>query len=78
VHLVVAAEADVERLKKTPVVLMQARGAILELLTAQTADRLVTAEGKTVLKKAVAESAAAALDGTKVIDVLFSDFVVQF
>jgi flagellar FliL protein len=77
-HLVVGAETDVERLKKTPVVLMKARGAILELLTAQTADRLVTVDGKATLKKAIAENAAAALDGTQVLDVLFSDFVVQF
>jgi len=78
VQLIVRDEAEVERIKKTPVALVQTRGAILELLTVQTASTLVTPDGKTALKKAIAERASAALDDTKVIDVLFSDFVVQF
>ena len=78
VQLIVRDETEVERIKKTPVSMMQTRGAILELLTVQTADKLITADGKTALKKAIAERASAALDDTKVIDVLFSDFVVQF
>jgi flagellar FliL protein len=78
VQLIVRDETEVDRIKKTPVALMQTRGAILELLTVQTADALVTPGGKTALKKAIAERASSALDDTKVIDVLFSDFVVQF
>jgi flagellar FliL protein len=54
------------------------RSAILELLTTQTSDRLVTSEGKTELKKAIAERASHVLEGAKVVDVLFTDFVVQF
>jgi flagellar FliL protein len=54
------------------------RSAILELLTTQTSDRLVTSEGKAALKKAIAERAAHVLEGAKVVDVLFTDFVVQF
>ncbi len=54
------------------------RSAILELLTTQTSDRLVTSEGKAELKKAIAERAAHVLEGAKVVDVLFTDFVVQF
>jgi flagellar protein FliL len=78
VQLVVHDELEAEKLKKTPAAMMQARGAILELLTVQTADNLVTPDGKAALKKAIAERATAALDDTKVLDVLFSDFVVQF
>ena len=78
VQLVVDDEAEAERLRKTPVSVMQARSAILELLTAQTSDRLVTPDGKTALKKAIAERVAAAIEHAKVSDVLFSDFVVQF
>ena len=78
VQLVVGSEAEAEKAKKTPVVMMQARGAILELLTVQTADALVTPEGKTKLKKAIAERVTEALEHVKVVDVLFSDFVVQF
>jgi flagellar protein FliL len=78
VQLIVNSESDAEHLKKTPVVLMRARGAILELLTVQTSDVLVTPGGKTELKKAIAERVGEALEHVKVVDVLFSDFVVQF
>lgn len=78
VQLIVKDEAEAEHIKKSPAALMQTRGAILELLTVQTAENLVTPDGKTALKKLIAERASTALDDTKVIDVLFSDFVVQF
>jgi flagellar FliL protein len=78
VQLVVGNEAEAEHVKKTPVVMMQARGAILELLTVQTSDALVTPAGKTRLKKAIAERVGPALENVKVVDVLFSDFVVQY
>jgi flagellar FliL protein len=78
VQLVVGNEAEAEHAKKTPVVMMQARGAILELLTVQTSDALVTPAGKTSLKKAIAERVGPALENVKVVDVLFSDFVVQY
>ena len=78
VQLIVASELQAEHLKKTPVVMMEARGAILELLTVQTSEALVTPDGKTKLKKAIAEAVGAALEDVKVVDVLFSDFVVQF
>lgn len=54
------------------------RSALLELLTTQTSDRLVTSEGKADLKKAIAERATGVLGHAKVVDVLFTDFVVQF
>jgi flagellar basal body-associated protein FliL len=44
----------------------------------QTSDALVTPGGKTQLKKAIGEAVGAALENVKVVDVLFSDFVVQF
>jgi flagellar protein FliL len=53
------------------------RAAILELLSTQTADGLVTAEGKTALKKAIAERAGHAVHELKVTDVLFVEFIVQ-
>ena len=52
-------------------------GAILELLTLQTSDALVTTAGKTALKKAIAERVSTAIEDVKVFDVLFADFVVQ-
>jgi flagellar FliL protein len=57
---------------------MRVRSAILELLTQQSADHLVTPEGKAELKKAIAERATHALHDVKVTDVLFTEFVVQF
>jgi flagellar FliL protein len=76
-QLVVLDEEEAKHVLETPVVLAQARSAILELLTLQTADQLVTPDGKTALKKAIAERVSAAIDSVKVLDVLFSDFVVQ-
>jgi flagellar basal body-associated protein FliL len=57
---------------------MQARSAILELLTLQTSDRLATPDGKATLKKAIVDRIFTVMDGLKVVDVLFSDFVIQY
>jgi flagellar protein FliL len=75
--LIVPDEKTAERLAKNDVAITRARSAILELLTTETADQLVTAEGKTVLKKAIGERVSP-LVGVQVTDVLFADFVVQF
>lgn len=76
-RLVVAAEIAKE-VAEDEVSVMRLRSAILELLTVQTSDRLVTPEGKAELKTAIAARASKILHDTKVVDVLFSDFVVQF
>jgi len=78
VQLVVDSPAKADEAEKAPVLLMRARSKILELLTQQTADTLVTPQGKAELKKAIAEQVKESLDEMQVIDVLFSDFVVQF
>ena len=62
----------------TPVVVSRIRSEILELLTQQTGAALVTPEGKAALKTAIGARLAPVLEGGKVIDVLFSEFVVQF
>lgn len=67
-----------EHVLTTPVVLSRMRSDILELLTEQSAPALVTPEGKSTLKTAIRERVAAALEHKQVIDVLFSEFVVQF
>jgi len=70
-----------ERAKETTenkVVSARIRSAILERLTQQTSDMLVTPEGKAALKKAIAEQASRVDHELKVTDVLFSEFVVQF
>ena len=53
------------------------RSAVLEVLSAQESTALVTPEGKTELKKVLAERASHVLHH-EVRDVLFTDFVVQF
>ena len=60
------------------VIRAKVRSALLERLSLQTADQLVTPEGKKELKKAIAEQATHSAHGLKVSDVLFSEFVVQF
>jgi flagellar FliL protein len=77
-RLVVASPAAAEHAQKNEVLLMRVRSSILELLALQTSDSLVTPEGKTALKAAIAEHVNHVLEDTKVTDVLFSDFVVQF
>ena len=67
-----------KELEESPVVKSRVRSDILELLTEQQASTLVTPEGKESLKNAIKARTAHALENKKVIDVLFSEFVVQF
>jgi flagellar protein FliL len=77
VRLVVEDEAFAHEFEKEEVPKARVRSAILELLTTQTSDTLVTAEGKTALKEAIAKRSSEVLK-LEVTDVLFTDFVVQF
>jgi flagellar basal body-associated protein FliL len=77
IRLVVGSEEEAKTLSEDVVKQARLRSVLLELLSDQLADRLVTAEGKTELKKAISERSAKAL-GCRVHDVLFTDFVVQF
>ena len=76
--LVVADEAIAKEIEEEKVVHARIRSAILELLALKQSGELVTPEGKTELKKAIAESVAHAAHELKVEDVLFSEFIVQF
>jgi flagellar FliL protein len=76
VRLIVDTKAEAEAVAADPVRQARLRSALLETLSVQTADRLVTPEGKTDLKKAIAERGSSVL-GQQVRDVLFTDFVVQ-
>jgi flagellar protein FliL len=73
----VTAEESVEALDE-PVTKTRVRSAILELLAQQTADTLITPEGKTALKTSIAGSAGKAASNVKVTDVFFTEFIVQF
>ena len=78
VQLVVKDALQAAEMEESPVLKMQARAIILELLGMQLADTLVTPPGKVALRQAIAEKVAEALHEIEVVDVLFSDFVVQF
>lgn len=77
VRLVVDSPEMAAEVAESPVVLMAARSTILELLTTQTAETLVTPDGKAALRAAIAKQVGHGGE-LKVVDVLFSDFVVQF
>ncbi len=76
--LVVSDEEHAKELEENAVDKARIRSAILELLAQQQADKLVTPEGKDELKKTIAERVAHAVHELKVLDVLFSEFVIQF
>jgi len=77
-RLLVKSEAEAKELEDNALVLLKARSAVLELLATQKSEELQTPDGKTELKKQIAEKATAAFGGhTEVTDVLFAEFVVQ-
>jgi flagellar FliL protein len=78
VRLLVAEAEEAEHIQKSEVLQMRLRSDILELLTEQTSETIVSADGKAELKKKIAERAHHILETTEVADVLFSDFVVQY
>jgi flagellar FliL protein len=78
IQLVVDTATAAESVQKTPVLLMPLRSAILEVLTQQASGALVTADGKRALKDEIKKRVAPLLRDQKVIDVLFTEFVVQF
>jgi flagellar FliL protein len=77
-QLVISSPKGAEKLDKASVQAIETRAAILEILTTQTADALSTPEGKAALKKKIVERTNELLEDTKVLDVLFTDFVIQY
>jgi flagellar FliL protein len=78
VQLVIAGdEAVIKELEEEKLPVARARSVVLDLLSSQKSADIATAEGKDALKKAIAEKASKALHH-EVLDVLFSDFVIQF
>jgi flagellar FliL protein len=77
-RLVVADKEHAEHLGEDEVAKARIRSAILELLTTQKSTDLVTPDGKAALKKSILGATGKMLKEAKVVDVLFSEFVVQF
>jgi len=77
-QLVLDSEAAAKEVSDSAALMGHARSAILELLTEQNAQALVTSAGKAKLRDAIKARVAGLLKKQKVLDVLFSEFVVQF
>lgn len=71
-------EAEAKELEEKKVKLLRIRSQVLELLAQQTSEHVVTPEGKAELKEKIEEISTEILDPTEVLDVLFTEFVVQF
>lgn len=78
ISVVVETPEEAKHIEETPVIVAHIRSAIIEVLALQKAQALVTPEGKTALKLAIKERTSPLTPDKKVLDVLFSEFVVQF
>lgn len=78
ISLVVETPEEALHIEETPVIIAHVRSAIIEVLTLQKAPALVTPDGKAALKQAIKERTSPLMPEKKVLDVLFSEFVVQF
>ncbi len=70
-------EAVIKEIEHEKLPVARVRSAVLDLLSSQESSAISTVAGKDALKKAIAAKASKALHH-EVIDVLFSDFVIQF
>lgn len=71
-------EEEAKHLEESKVPLLRIRSAVLDLLSQQMSEHVVTPEGKQELRHAIEERANAVLKPVEVTDVLFTEFVVQF
>ena len=71
-------EAEAKEIEEGRVKLLRVRSAVLDLLSQQLADHVVTPQGKQELREAIEAIANEALAPAEVTDVLFTEFVVQF
>jgi flagellar FliL protein len=76
-RIILAEAKEAEEVTKNEVQRTRLRAGILDLLTTQTAQPLLTPEGKNALRAAIVKETSALLEPSHVVDVLFTDFVVQ-
>jgi len=77
-NLLVENELEAKELGESAVAKARMRSTIIEVLSQQTGETLITPEGKEKLKTALLKQLKALKQKTEVHDVLFSEFVVQF
>ena len=78
IQLVVDSPEEAAEFTEKPVLAMGARSAIVDTLTEQTSEHLGSVEGKNKLREELKEKVSASLKEIEVVDVLFSDFVIQY
>ena len=78
IAIIVPSEDVAKEIEHGEVLRMQLRSEILDLLTTQTSEQIVTPDGKAALKKAILEKAHHTFAPHEAHDVIFSDFVVQY
>ena len=78
IQLVVETPEEALEFEEKPVLEMGARSAIVDMLTEQNSEELSTPEGKTKLREELKEKVSHSLKEIEVVDVLFSDFVIQY
>ena len=78
IELAVATAEEAIAIDADPVRLTRMRAAIIEVLTQQMADTLTTPDGKATLEIALSNAIEPVLAPTVAMDVLFTDFVIQF
>lgn len=77
-QVVTYSEPGAKAIAESTLTMKESRSAILEILSQQLAADLVKLEGKEALKKAIVARLSKVIKETKVVDVFFSEFVVQF
>ena len=77
-QLVTYDEKSAKEMTESALDMKESRSVILEILSQQLAADLVKVEGKEALKKAIIERVSKVIKNVKVVDVFFSEFVVQF
>jgi flagellar FliL protein len=77
-QVVTYSEPGAKAIAESTLTMKESRSAILEILSQQLAADLVKIEGKAALRRAIVARLSKVIKETKVVDVFFSEFVVQF
>jgi flagellar protein FliL len=78
IELVFPNREAMERIQKNEFAVSKAQDVALGLLAAKTTDDVVGPEGRARLRKELASAIGEALEGTKIVDVLLTDFIIQY
>src|SRR4051812_15040876 len=77
ISLMVDNKAKVKELEENQALQLKVRDVILQSLTVKTSQDLINEEGKNKLRHEIQEKAAVYFRNSKLIDVMFTEFVIQ-